>query len=56
MAKRIKLNPKFKRFATVPKPIKIAIGGRGSGKSLAVSDILLVAVDLRIRYEKSANR
>jgi phage terminase large subunit len=35
----LKINRKLERFLTTPKPIKVAIGGRGSGKSIGFGDI-----------------
>jgi phage terminase large subunit len=35
----IQINRKLERFLTTPKPIKVAIGGRGSGKSIGFGDI-----------------
>lgn len=40
MTIRLKVNKKLERFATVHKPLKIIIGGRGSGKSIGVADIM----------------
>jgi phage terminase large subunit len=40
MKKTLKLNAKLLPFLTKPQPIKIAIGGRGSGKSLGIGDML----------------
>ena len=37
---QLKVNRKFKRFATEHKPLKVAIGGRGSGKSIGFGDLL----------------
>jgi phage terminase large subunit len=36
---RLKVNRKLEPFLTKPKPIKVAIGGRGSGKSIGFGDI-----------------
>jgi len=35
----LNLNKKLERFLTTPKPIKVAMGGRGSGKSIGFGDI-----------------
>jgi len=40
MAVNLRINSKLKRFMTVHKPFKIIYGGRGSGKSIGVSDIM----------------
>lgn len=37
---RLQINKKLARFATDHKPLKVAIGGRGSGKSIGFGDIL----------------
>lgn len=36
----LEVNSKLERFATEHKPIKVAIGGRGSGKSIGFGDLL----------------
>ena len=36
----LKVNKKLERFLTTPKPIKVAIGGRNSGKSIGFGDML----------------
>ena len=36
----LRVNRKLEPFLTTPKPIKVAIGGRGSGKSLGIGDML----------------
>lgn len=36
---RLKVNRKLEPFLRVPKPIKVAIGGRGSGKSIGFGDV-----------------
>jgi len=36
----LKVNKKLERFLTTSKPLKIAVGGRGSGKSIAIGDML----------------
>jgi len=41
----LKVNRKLEKFITTPKPIKIAIGGRGSGKSIGIGDILTFEMD-----------
>lgn len=41
----LKLNRKLERFLTTPKPIKVAIGGRGSGKSIGFGDIFTMKMD-----------
>lgn len=40
MTINLNINSKFKKLVTKHKPIKIIIGGRGSGKSIAVCDIM----------------
>ncbi|MBF0399951.1 MAG: PBSX family phage terminase large subunit [Magnetococcales bacterium] len=37
---KLQLNYKLEKFLTVPKPLKLAIGGRGSGKSIGIADML----------------
>lgn len=37
----LNINAKFKPFVTRHKPLKVIIGGRGGGKSIAVSDIMV---------------
>lgn len=39
------VNKKLKRFLTVHKPLKIAYGGRGSGKSIGFGDMLTFKMD-----------
>lgn len=36
----LKVNKKLERFLTCHKPLKIIVGGRGSGKSIGIADIL----------------
>lgn len=36
----VKINKKLERFLTTSKQIKVAIGGRGSGKSIGIGDML----------------
>jgi len=36
----MKVNKKLEKFLTLPKPIKVVIGGRGSGKSIGIGDML----------------
>ena len=36
----LKINKKLEYFLTKPKQLKIAIGGRGSGKSIGIGDAL----------------
>ena len=36
---KLKLNKRLEKFLTTPKPIKVAMGGRGSGKSIGFGDI-----------------
>ena len=36
----LKINKKLEPFLTKPKQLKIAIGGRGSGKSIGIGDAL----------------
>jgi len=40
MKRTLKINHKLLPFLTKPQPIKVAVGGRGSGKSLGVGDML----------------
>tara|TARA_R110000822_G_C15338773_1_gene495899 strand:- start:23412 stop:24857 length:1446 start_codon:yes stop_codon:yes gene_type:complete len=42
----LRVNRKLEKFLTVSKPIKVAIGGRGSGKSIGFGDILTMKMDL----------
>ena len=41
----LKVNRKLERFLTVDKPVKVAIGGRGSGKSIGFGDIFTMKMD-----------
>ena len=41
----LKLNAKMERLVRTPKAIKIAMGGRGGGKSLAFADIFLMKME-----------
>lgn len=41
----IKINYKLVPFLTKPQPIKVAIGGRGSGKSIGFGDMLIFKMD-----------
>lgn len=41
----LRLNRKLERFVTTSKPIKVCIGGRGSGKSIGVGDIMSMKMD-----------
>jgi len=43
----LKVNRKLERFLTTPKPIKVAIGGRGSGKSIGIVDMLTFLMDTK---------
>lgn len=43
--KKLKVNAKLLPFLTKPQPIKVAIGGRGSGKSLGVGDMLIFKME-----------
>lgn len=46
MIKRtLKVSNKLLPFLTKPQPIKVAVGGRGSGKSIAVGDMLTFKMD-----------
>lgn len=45
MKRTLKLNHKLLPFLTKPQPIKVAIGGRGSGKSLGVGDMLIFKME-----------
>lgn len=42
----LKVNRKLKKFLTTHKKIKVAIGGRGSGKSIGIGDILTLKMDV----------
>lgn len=44
---RLRVNKKLERFLTTPKPIKVAIGGRGSGKSIGIVDMLTFLMDTK---------
>jgi phage terminase large subunit len=39
---QVKINQKLERLLTTHKPVKVAVGGRGSGKSLGFGDIFTV--------------
>lgn len=41
----LKINSALERLVTTPKPIKVAVGGRGSGKSIAFADIFLMKME-----------
>ena len=41
----LKINRALERFVVTPKPIKVIIGGRGSGKSIGVGDIMTMKMD-----------
>ena len=41
----LKVNKKLERFLTTHKPIKVAVGGRGSGKSIGIGDSLTFKMD-----------
>lgn len=41
----LKVNRKLEPFLTIPKPIKVAIGGRGSGKSIGFGDIFTMKME-----------
>ncbi len=41
----LKVNRKLEKFLTTNKPIKVAIGGRGSGKSIGFGDIFTMKMD-----------
>src|SRR6056297_2848940 len=45
MKRTLKVNHKLVPFITKPQPIKVAIGGRGSGKSLGIGDLLTFKMD-----------
>lgn len=47
MKKTLKVNAKLLPFITEPQPIKVAIGGRGSGKSLGLGDMLTFEMDAK---------
>lgn len=41
----LRVNRKLEPFLLTPKPIKVIIGGRGSGKSIAVGDIMTMKME-----------
>lgn len=41
----IKINHKLLPFITKPQPIKVAVGGRGSGKSIGLSDMAIMRME-----------
>ena len=41
----LKINRKLEPLVTTQKPIKVAIGGRGSGKSIGFGDVLTMKMD-----------
>ena len=41
----LKVNRKLERFLTTHKSIKVAVGGRGSGKSIGIGDMLTMKMD-----------
>jgi len=45
MKRTLKVNYKLLPFLTEPQPIKVAIGGRGSGKSIGVGDMATFKMD-----------
>lgn len=45
MKRTLKLNHKLLPFLTKPQPIKVSIGGRGSGKSIGIGDMLTFKMD-----------
>ena len=45
MKKALKVNAKLAPFLTKPQPIKAAIGGRGSGKSIGIGDMLTAEME-----------
>lgn len=45
MKRTLKVNHKLLPFLTKPQPIKVAIGGRGSGKSIGIGDMLTFKMD-----------
>lgn len=45
MKRTLKVNAKLAPFLTKPQPIKVAIGGRGSGKSIGFGDMLTAEMD-----------
>lgn len=47
MKRTLKVNYKLLPFLTKPQPIKIAIGGRGSGKSLGIGDMLAFEMETK---------
>jgi phage terminase large subunit len=47
MKRTLNVNYKLLPFLTKPQPIKVAIGGRGSGKSLGIGDMLTFEMDTK---------
>lgn len=45
MRRQLRVNHKLVPFLTKPQPIKVAYGGRGSGKSLGLGDLLTFKMD-----------
>ena len=45
MKRTLKVNHKLLPFLTKPQPIKVAIGGRGSGKSIGIGDMATFKMD-----------
>lgn len=45
MKRTLRVNAKLLPFLTRPQPIKVVIGGRGSGKSLGIGDMLTMEMD-----------
>lgn len=45
MKRTLKVNAKLAPFLTKPQPIKVAVGGRGSGKSIGFGDMLTAEMD-----------
>lgn len=43
----LNVNEKLLPFITKPQPIKVAVGGRGSGKSIAIGDMLTFEMDAK---------
>ncbi len=42
---KMKVNRRLKKFLTTHKPLKVAVGGRGSGKSIGFGDMLTFKMD-----------
>jgi phage terminase large subunit len=47
ISRTLEVNYKLLPFLEKPQPIKVAVGGRGSGKSIGVSDMAVVLMESR---------